>query len=268
MLKCNKAFTLVELIVVIMILAILATLWFVSYSSYTLSARDSARKSDLSILNNSIKTQSLKWFNISMLVDNSLIDNTWSGEFYYAGKKISWNTDYKAWGINYEYLPDISKPFLDPKTQTSYILWAYVSNYDLSATLEEGNISIILSSYKKRTSSWTISALTWTVNTFNNSITLLNIEDSVKFQIWDMIWTWSISSKEIVDIVWEKIYLDDVVWISSIDKIRLYKDDTSLIWNASNWEWTWIDCNNVSNLKENVCPIKENISLLVPYKIK
>jgi uncharacterized protein (TIGR02145 family)/prepilin-type N-terminal cleavage/methylation domain-containing protein len=43
----NKAFTLVELIIVITILAILATIWFMSYQSYTTDARDGKRKRDL-----------------------------------------------------------------------------------------------------------------------------------------------------------------------------------------------------------------------------
>lgn len=44
------AFTLVELIVVITILAILGTIGFVSLTSYSLSARDSVRLSDMSLI--------------------------------------------------------------------------------------------------------------------------------------------------------------------------------------------------------------------------
>ena len=45
--KKNKAFTLVELIVVVTILAILATIWFVSYSSYLTWVRDTNRLAQL-----------------------------------------------------------------------------------------------------------------------------------------------------------------------------------------------------------------------------
>jgi prepilin-type N-terminal cleavage/methylation domain-containing protein len=44
----QKAFTLVELLVVIIILTILATIGFVSLSGYTQNTRDSVRLSDLS----------------------------------------------------------------------------------------------------------------------------------------------------------------------------------------------------------------------------
>jgi prepilin-type N-terminal cleavage/methylation domain-containing protein len=45
--KQNKAFTLVELIVVVTILAILATIGFVSYSSYLTGVRDTNRLAQL-----------------------------------------------------------------------------------------------------------------------------------------------------------------------------------------------------------------------------
>jgi prepilin-type N-terminal cleavage/methylation domain-containing protein len=48
-------FTLVELIVVITILAILATIAFLSFQGYSKNARDSARGSDVAMINRSIE---------------------------------------------------------------------------------------------------------------------------------------------------------------------------------------------------------------------
>ncbi|MCH8519086.1 type II secretion system GspH family protein [Candidatus Gracilibacteria bacterium] len=53
--KGYKAFTLVELIVVITILAILGTIGFISLQGYGISARDSKRLSDLSIINRGLE---------------------------------------------------------------------------------------------------------------------------------------------------------------------------------------------------------------------
>lgn len=261
----KKAFTLVELIIVISILSILSTLGFISYSWYTLQARDTQRQTDLWILNNSIKLLSLRNFNISVLVNTGSIDRTWNGEFYVWGENISGASDYKAWEINFDYLTDISSPLFDPKTRKSYILWAYNTKYELAATLEGTKMSYIISSYKKRTSSWTQASLTGTIDAVNNSIELLNKEESVKFQIWDKIWVGWTTEKKIVDIIWEKIYLDNVTDISIIDTISLYKDDTFLIGSIGQGTKDSEDCTDEKNIKENICPIKEDTPFFVPY---
>ncbi|MDD4151419.1 MAG: prepilin-type N-terminal cleavage/methylation domain-containing protein [Candidatus Gracilibacteria bacterium] len=56
----NRAFTLVELIIVITILAILATIGFMSYQSYTIDARDGKRKTDLGEIRNALELYQLK----------------------------------------------------------------------------------------------------------------------------------------------------------------------------------------------------------------
>lgn len=264
--KNNKWFTLAELIIVIVILAILWTIWFISYSSYVVTARDSQRKSDISLINNEIKKISLNWFNLISLVNTWIVNNSWSWEFYLWWKNLSLNSSYKAWSINFDYLVNMSTKLSDPKSKSEYILWVYNNNYEIAWSLEETKTSYIISSYKKRTWSWTLSSLSWSIDTSNNSISLLNKEDSIKYQIWDYIWTWSTSYKEIIDIVWEKIYLNNVTWINSIDKIRLFKDDTWIIWNSKIWAWSWNNCNDLTNLKQNLCPIKEDIPYLLPYQ--
>ena len=51
----NKAFTLVELMVVITILGILSTVWFISFMWYTETSRDSVRIANLSDLQKSLE---------------------------------------------------------------------------------------------------------------------------------------------------------------------------------------------------------------------
>jgi prepilin-type N-terminal cleavage/methylation domain-containing protein len=53
--KLNKAFTLVELIVVITILAILATISYIYLNNYTIDARDTARLTDINSINKALK---------------------------------------------------------------------------------------------------------------------------------------------------------------------------------------------------------------------
>ncbi len=56
----TKAFTLVELIVVITILAILSTIWFVSYTWFMSTARDSNRLTQLEWIHNGLETYKTK----------------------------------------------------------------------------------------------------------------------------------------------------------------------------------------------------------------
>ncbi len=57
----TKAFTLVELIVVITILAILWTIWFVSYTWFMSTARDSNRLTQLEWIHNWLETYKTRW---------------------------------------------------------------------------------------------------------------------------------------------------------------------------------------------------------------
>ena len=56
----NKAFTLVELIVVVIIIAILSTIGFVSYSGYITSVRDTNRITQLSSIYNGLELYKVK----------------------------------------------------------------------------------------------------------------------------------------------------------------------------------------------------------------
>lgn len=57
----NKAFTLVELIIVVVILWILAAIWFINYSWYTSSAKDTSRIKDLKTISDALELKLSKW---------------------------------------------------------------------------------------------------------------------------------------------------------------------------------------------------------------
>ena len=52
--KNINAFSLVEVVVTMMILVILSTIWFLAYSWYTNDAKNSAKITDINVLNDSI----------------------------------------------------------------------------------------------------------------------------------------------------------------------------------------------------------------------
>ena len=77
----NKAFTLVELIVVVTILAILATIGFVSYSSYLIWVRDTNRQTQLVSIHDWLELYRTK--NDLPLPDDNVAINIWSNTIWY-----------------------------------------------------------------------------------------------------------------------------------------------------------------------------------------
>jgi prepilin-type N-terminal cleavage/methylation domain-containing protein len=123
----QKAFTLVELIVVVTILAILATIWFVSYSSYLTWVRDTNRIAQMTSLSDWLNLHSTRndlsipEDNIEVSVNGNLIAYQW-----YAGANILET-------INFE------KGWVDPKDNTyfSYYLTSDRKYFQLMWFLEE-----------------------------------------------------------------------------------------------------------------------------------
>lgn len=73
----NKAFTLIELIVVITILAILWTIWFLSFRWYNSNARDSVRKTDIASIWTSLEIFDIKTWFFPEPASGSLITYSW-----------------------------------------------------------------------------------------------------------------------------------------------------------------------------------------------
>jgi len=123
----QKAFTLVELIVVVTILAILATIWFVSYSSYLTWVRDTNRIAQLTSLSDWLNLYSttndlpIPEDDVEVSVNWDLIAYQW-----YAGANILET-------INFE------KGWVDPRDNSyfSYYLTRDRKYFQLMAFLEE-----------------------------------------------------------------------------------------------------------------------------------
>ena len=123
----EKAFTLVELIVVVTILAILATIGFVSYSSYLTWVRDTNRIAQMTSLSDWLNLYStandlpIPEANVEVSVNGELIAYQW-----YSGANILETINFTKWG-------------LDPKDNTyfSYYLTRDRRYFQLMWFLEE-----------------------------------------------------------------------------------------------------------------------------------
>lgn len=110
----NKAFTLVELIVVITILAILWTIAFISLQWYTAEARDSKRLSDITNILKKIAVEETKWSKMDDLIDNQT-SSTWIIN--------SQNVNVTKWIPKFIEIKEDWKNFKDPVTNWDYVLW-------------------------------------------------------------------------------------------------------------------------------------------------
>lgn len=137
----QKAFTLVELLVVIIILTILATIGFVSLSGYTQNTRDSVRLSDLS--------SATKQLIIYQTKNNSLpIPQDVKNVIFSDGvntKNISAQGSFGIFQSNFVWISEIK----DPSTQEYYSYWITNNGnaFQLSATLEQKRLSAFHQAY-------------------------------------------------------------------------------------------------------------------------
>ena len=107
--KNNKAFTLIELIVVISIIWLLATIWIISYSSKMVDARNFTRISDMSNIKISLQNHKLK---------NSLYPNIIAP---YIEISNSWSI-IKQWFLDDTiHTIELTNKPLDPMTKKPYI---------------------------------------------------------------------------------------------------------------------------------------------------
>lgn len=126
----NKAFTLVELIVVITILAILGSIAFISLQGYSQEAKNSKVATDLSSISSKINiaTSSKDPVILSDLVSGNLANNSVTGTWAWIA--IS-GTTYKVGNVDFASLKENETNFKDPEGN-SYII----------ATLSEGSTAL------------------------------------------------------------------------------------------------------------------------------
>lgn len=167
----NKAFTLVELIVVITILAVLATVAFISFQWYTSSSRDSVRLADLSSISRQLNNYLAK-NNQLPLPDNSknaiLNDGLNTANVF-----LQWNiwktTSWIIWIFDAQ----------DPLTKNPY-LYSVLKNkleFQVAASLENSQYSYITpQAYVSNPSA----RVTWNYNStpFVPSLLIANITDN------------------------------------------------------------------------------------------
>lgn len=128
----NKAFTLVELIIVVVILWTLAAVTFVSYNSYSGKARDATRKADVKMISDLLQLTLSKWQKLpepDELSWETVVDGlTFKEGKFWASKKATFNKE-------------LAKFPVDPSSGAEY--WYSLSSdgkfYILSATMENWN---------------------------------------------------------------------------------------------------------------------------------
>lgn len=122
----KKAFTLVELVVAMTIIIVLSSIWFVTYSSYIVSARNMQRQSDLAQLSSALDIHKKNFWELP--TPNNPQDK---GDFYQwtisEQSSLSWlkviPTDPKITSIYYTY-------------SVTKVNWKKWEDYQLYATLE------------------------------------------------------------------------------------------------------------------------------------
>jgi len=122
----NKAFTLVELIVVITILAVLATVAFISFQWYTISARDAVRLSDVKNIEKSLWRIEVRTWKypipedyVEITSNGTVVNNQW-----YMWQKTLWTIWVNGWWVDpitWEYYTYVTN-----QSRTKYQLLSYL----------------------------------------------------------------------------------------------------------------------------------------------
>jgi len=123
----NKAFTLVELIVVITILAVLATVAFVSFQWYAASSRDSVRLADITSMEKLIALHKVKEWKYPNPNEAIWITYSWS---------LAW-TQWVFWTNSYTNNTSLSEVPVDPITGLPYA-------YSITNTKQQYQLATVL----------------------------------------------------------------------------------------------------------------------------
>ncbi len=212
----KKAFTLVELIIVITILAILATIWFMSYQSYTLDARDSKRLTDLWEIRNWLEIYRTKKITLPIPDEEKVTIWDWISVLTY---------QWYAW-VNVLGKIKMTSPTLDPLTDESYVYstnWDY-TKFQLLWYLEKWDI--VKLSYNLSEKAY------WAADTYI---------DKENYLLWDKLWVFldNITNAPIQETL---TWIIDLSWTNSWTSFKVVLTNTT----TNSWiiTWSWISLYN------------------------
>lgn len=200
MIKAKKWFTLVELIIVITILTVLSTIGYISFSWFTLDARNTQRVSHITSLVENMNLGMIQGVpSLNYVVNNNrTLTGTYQNPWYewpafhgFIGTEISENM-YKAGDINYQLLWRKIEQASDPKTPELYkigVVNIWSPRFQIAGTLEaDPQKAYIGWNYIGR--KW-ISNIVSTVATWAVKVTFESIDDAFQFKVGDQTWLWT-----------------------------------------------------------------------------
>jgi type II secretory pathway pseudopilin PulG len=224
-------FTLVELIVVITILSVLSTIWFVSFTWYWISARDSVRLADIHSIQKSLWIYKLK--NSRYPIPEDKVDVTASGITlnyqWYAGKQVLWSI-WVHWG------------WVDPLTQEYY---TYATNANRVKYQ-------LLSYFEKEENGWS--------QAFNRQTTYASLVDRYPKLSWDKVWiVINNTTKEPLQESWMNI---DITQPTSTYEV--YISDTEVVTWDNVSLWVIYSKSSCKRLKENDSTLLDGTYMIDP----
>lgn len=255
--KINKAFTLVELIVVITILAILWTIAFLSIQSYTSQARDSNRISNVS----NIK----KWLETIYIKNSSYPIPEWDISTWI----INWNNILKLWYfwqdltriINMSELPKdplngVYYKYWILNWAKQYQIWYITENsWNIKAKVEWNYIWFA----RYQTLSWNcltnlptlLFNNTWSVDLLSdNTYFIVNNWDNLPYSINNL----PIQNVKTTELIEELTNSENsyITWcVSNVDK-NSFEKIFSNTWLLLSFNTKWLDSNNTENIKNDI----------------
>lgn len=256
----NKAFTLVELIVVIVIVAILWTIAFMAFQHYTEDSRNSVKITDISLLKTSLSVYNVdNWFYPLPSNIKEIKYNSW----------ILWY-QWTFWQYTYNNVPRLNKIPIDPLNQTEYpysvtksrksfqiatviewsLLWTDKNNYKL---LDKANADYSQNYHAFVT--WDFDKNAVTVNNWINcsiltspSLLISNLPSTNELSstwVYNFVYDkWSNFPEQYVWVIddinyWKTFQMSQVYNECSVDslyKLNLYIHNLSLAFQQLNWD--------------------------------
>ena len=236
----NKAFTLVELIVVITILAVLATVAFISFQWYTSSSRDSVRLADLKNISKSFEITRTK--NVDFPLPDKKIDISSSGTIFQYQWELSQNILEKNlnifdWGLD----PVTKKPYgyaVNTARNKFQIIWFLENSENIGNISANKSFAENTDKYVKSSGDSLGILLDENTNDIivqSGSLTQIDIENNTE--------NYSIIIDKKIN-TWDSDEIKSLLWYRMNQQWSCY----SILLNGnSNWDWvytinpTWID---------------------------